>query len=181
MDITVSAGATKELPQGLLEILGLDVLKKAREWTLTQKYGCFYLDVVFTAKSFKSPAKTCAKKREQEHLEKSAQDGPNPPRSPSGVASLKKSADASAGGNKSAEKRSPVQPDFAKPVVVKSTKKKRKSPSTRRRNRLRWERWQAKWKANRKLPNSSRQSDLDSHHENLLTSTKLTREPVSKV
>ncbi len=145
------------LPHGLLELLGLDVLRRVREWTITQKYGRFHLDIVFTAKSFKSPAKS-ARQHEQGHLEKQkSQDGTTPPGNPSGSASVKQSAKDIAGPNKLAENRLPIQPNSGRPVGFKSTKRKRKSPSTRRRNRLRWERWQAKRRA--QLPKSSRQPD----------------------
>ena len=136
----------------LLCSLGEDTCSET-VWTLRHTKFKFYLDIQWPRKnqSLKIPAK---KPHDQSHLENIAKDGPTPPGNPSGSASLKDSAEVIAGVEKLAENRSSVQPKSGKPVVT-STGKKRKSPSTRKRNRLRWERWQAKRRAKRANPKSS--------------------------
>ena len=73
-----------------------------------------------------------------------------------------------------AENRSSAQSNLDKPVVS-STVKKRRSPSTRERNRLRWERWQAKRRM--KASKSSCQPNSDIHPQDPPKPTQADTEP----
>ena len=131
------------LPCGLyalLHSLGEDDCRAAI-WNLRRTKSRFYLDIQWPKKEpFILPAqKSC----EQPHLVKKAQDGPIPPGFPSENTTVRDRTKVIAGVRKLTGNWLSVQPKSDKPVVA-STRKKRKSPSTRKRNRLRWEQWQAK-------------------------------------
>ncbi len=148
------------IPQGiatLLGTLGEDTYCEAT-WTLRRTKHKFYLDIQWPRiKPFIFPAK---KPCLQSHLEKKAQEGPTPPGNTSGDATVKDSVEVIAGFKRSAENRASGQLNSDRPVVS-NTGKKRRSPSTRKRNRLRWERWQAKRRAKTSKSSCQPKSESD--------------------
>ncbi len=148
MDNARSAGCQSGVPEGLLHILGLDCLKSAEKWTLIQTRRRYFLNIVVSRRQpFKFGAKTKGQPCGPEAKTGDVGTGTTPPNTHNRDPGLSENgSDSKAGGNFQSEKnRIPIHSDHCRTST--DTKKKRKSPSTTKRNRERWDRWQARrWK-----------------------------------
>ncbi len=140
MDYYQSAGCQSELPEELLHILGSDCLKSATKWTLTQTRRYFLNIVVSRTKPFKFPAKNENRPRGSGTNVGNAGTGFIPPSTIKGPG-LRLSEQESEGRTEDCQSgtdRTSIHPD----LDSNTRTEKRRSPSTRKRNRERWERWQ---------------------------------------
>ena len=146
MDNSQSAGCLSDLPEELLRVLGSDYLKSATKWTLTQTRRRYFLNIVVPRQPFKFPAKTEKSHHGSKSKVEATGTGHIPPSTNQGSGLSEKHSGSNAVGYSQPEKnRSPIHSDTCNsPSTV--TVKKRKSQSTRKRDRKRWERWQERSK-----------------------------------
>ncbi len=147
MDYCQSAGYSSVLPEELLRILGSECLKLATKWTLTQTRRRYFLNIVVSRRQpFKSGAKTEGRPYGPEAKAEDGGSGIIPPNTHSKGSGLSEQSDSKAEGHIQPEKtRASSHSDSCNTST--GTRKKR-SPSTVKRNRERWDRWQAgagKW------------------------------------
>ncbi len=150
---TDTAGTECGLPHGLSTLLGLDIIKEAKQWTLARKHGNFYFTLVFTKKPFEFPAKTHVKPQEQAVRLNIADAGATTPSSYAQClqADLYGKSTSTVSKDKTCTQEETADKVLDTPRPKKKRRRKRKSPSTRRRNRLRWLRWRSRKHSDHRL------------------------------
>ncbi len=147
MENRQSSGYQSCLPDGLLHILGLDYLQNAEKWTLTQTKRRYFLNIVVSRQTVKSPAKIKKRPHGPKPKVEDAGTGQIPPSTNQDSGLSEKHSGSAAGGYSQPEKNwSSIHSDTCSSPSAAVTVKKRKSSSTRKRDRERWERWQARSK-----------------------------------